>query len=116
VQNMFSKLFLGCVKVHVTDGIEDAMFVLSDDAVCSLIHSKCSVLVSSSKGLNGVNPPAVLTKLEGLKVLFKIVTVYSLNPIYKGCFKVARICVDPGIINSFTIGGSDHTPEQVVFS
>ncbi|CAJ2661813.1 unnamed protein product [Trifolium pratense] len=104
-----------CVKVHVTDGIEDAMFVLSDDAMCYLIRTKCSVLVSSYKGMNRVNPPDVLKQLEGLKLLFKVVTVSSLNPIYKGCFKVARVCVDAGIIKSFSNGGIYHTPEQLVY-
>ncbi|PNX62040.1 hypothetical protein L195_g060959, partial [Trifolium pratense] len=52
------------VKVHVIDGIDDAMFVLSDDDVRYLTRTKCSVLLSSSKVLKGVNPPPTLMKIE----------------------------------------------------
>ncbi|XP_045811450.1 uncharacterized protein LOC123905772 isoform X1 [Trifolium pratense] len=102
------------VKIHVTDGIDDAMFVLSDDDVRYLTRTKCSIQLSSSKQvLEGINPPSALMKIEGLKLLFKIVMVSSLNPIYKGAFKVSRVCLDPDIFNAFSLKGTRHTPAKV---
>ncbi|XP_045822627.1 uncharacterized protein LOC123915519 isoform X1 [Trifolium pratense] len=102
------------VKIHVTDGIDDAMFVLSDDDVRYLTRTKCSIQLSSSKQvLEGINPPSALMKIEGLKLLFKIVMVSSLNPIYIGAFKVSRVCLDPDIFNAFSLKGTRHTPAKV---
>lgn len=37
------------VKVHVTDGTDEAVFVLFDSDVSYLIEKQCSVLVATAK-------------------------------------------------------------------
>lgn len=60
------------VKVHVTDGTAEAMFVLFDSDVNYLIEKQCSVLVAAAKAAKSDSYPPELLSLKGTRLLFKV--------------------------------------------
>lgn len=101
------------VKVHVTDGTDEAVFVLFDSDVSYLIEKQCSVLVAAAKAAKSDSYPPELLSLKGTRLFFKVVKDSPSHILFHDSFKVKRVCKDPQMISKFHDDEGIYTPVMV---
>ncbi|KAK2392196.1 replication protein A 70 kDa DNA-binding subunit E [Trifolium repens] len=90
------------LKLRVSDGSGQAVFVLFDGDVNFLLEKHCHELVSVPKSKNAGYYPPELELLKGMKLLFKVEKSPRIGSIlFDGSFRVKRVCSDMSIIDAF---------------
>ncbi|GAU32694.1 hypothetical protein TSUD_145680, partial [Trifolium subterraneum] len=102
------------VKLRVTDGTGDAVFVVFDGDMQYLLGEQCATLVSNASADSVGAYPAEVLRLEGSKLLFKVARVNSAGLLSDCSFRVKRVCSDPDILKCFDALGSKDVVSAVV--
>lgn len=102
------------VKLCVSDGTDDAVFVVFDGDMHLLVGVPCTNLVSSAKAENAGFYPPELIALKGRKMLFKVEKTNNASVLFDGSFRVKRVCFEPSIVEAFHVAGKESTPLKKV--
>lgn len=127
------------VKVEVSDGEEDASFVMFDTDCQNVLMKTCKELVIGSKVLilfqfasiwwlklfyntiyllqvkSNSELPQVLKTLIGKEFLFKIEKSADHGAKYDDSYKVKKVCADQNVIDLFKDADKVNTPQRVRF-
>ncbi|XP_057450043.1 uncharacterized protein LOC130741223 isoform X2 [Lotus japonicus] len=91
------------LNVHVSDGVQSSVFILSDPEATHIIKKACEEFAyASPQPLAAHFPPEVEEKLVGAEVLFKVRN--DVRRLYDGCFcyDVLHICSDSETMDKFS--------------
>ncbi|PNX87759.1 replication factor A protein, partial [Trifolium pratense] len=101
VKHVFQMIPRFRVKLRVTDGGGDAVFVVFDGDMQYLLGEQCATLVARAAADNAGAYPSEILGLVGTKVLFKVAKVTAPGLMDDGSFRVRRLCTDSAILACF---------------
>ncbi|XP_057452543.1 uncharacterized protein LOC130744368 [Lotus japonicus] len=102
------------VKVEVSDGEEDASFVMFDTDCQNVLMKTCKELVIGSKVKSNSELPQVLKTLIGKEFLFKIEKSADHGAKYDDSYKVKKVCADQNVIDLFKDADKVNTPQRSI--
>ncbi|KAK2388831.1 replication protein A 70 kDa DNA-binding subunit C [Trifolium repens] len=102
------------VKLAVTDGKSNAVFVLFDSDMSYIMEKSCSFFVAQSKAINSGPHPVEFDSLAGKKMLFVVDSASSQALASGGSYRVKRICMESKIIESFCDQCPPTSPNKAV--
>ncbi|XP_057432825.1 uncharacterized protein LOC130725629 isoform X2 [Lotus japonicus] len=103
------------IKLDVSDGEENATFLLFDSDAEHILQKSCKDLVASSKGKSVNEYPAAVKEIVGNDFLFKVERSSDQGVNFDDSFKVKKICDVTTVFEMFKDKTKVLTPKKVYF-